>query len=238
MTFRNLILAFDIERSGGRSEHNTIALGAVIIDETYRKLDTFLFKGYVKGSVNFEDKCWDEFWSKHTNILEGLSAEEKYNDMSECEARMIESFQKFRSGWETTAKQFNATLTLVSDNVIFDGGYVNEMINKYTADLPIPYSAARLSKGNQKYAGIVDVGDIERGMLMVLDPNNKLPGRKPARLESLYNFSKTPIDSTIHHDHTPDNDAYTIACRFRKCQDIQQGLVKMYWRPWLWSFIV
>ena len=35
----SLVLAFDIERSGGRAEHKTIAIGASVVDDDLKEHD-------------------------------------------------------------------------------------------------------------------------------------------------------------------------------------------------------
>lgn len=68
----SLVLAFDIERSGCRSEHHTIGIGVSIVDAEFTELESMFLPGYIEGHTNFEKQCMDQFWSKNPEVREKL----------------------------------------------------------------------------------------------------------------------------------------------------------------------
>ena len=82
------------------------------------------------------------------------------------EFEMINSFQEFRKKWEKYAKDNNKTPILASDNPVFDGGFINQLIFKYLSNvMPIPYSASE-----QEYSAFFDTHNEQRGLLFSVDP--------------------------------------------------------------------
>lgn len=202
MTQPKIVLAFDIERSGGRSEHDTIAMGASVIDEDFNELDRFERCIYVHDETNFEPRCWNEFWSKFPDILTSLTYKGDLTSKESREREMITEFQAFRSKWEKYAEDNKMELTLYSDNNVYDGGFVNELINKYTNHLPIPYSADK-----QQYKSFYETGSIFKGILAIIDPSYAKNWGFSDRVRELYNIP----EMTREHTHNPADDAYTIA---------------------------
>lgn len=231
-----IALAFDIERSGSTNKYDTIAIGSSVVDETGKQLDSFSWFGYISGETKFEQRCWDEFWVNHQEILKSL----EYNGSLQKEANEslgITTFQKFRAKWEQKCREDETEFILVSDNTIFDGGFINDLIGKYmSGTLPIPYSA-----GTQKYSKIINVGDIARGMIYAFDPKFALKNEwgfmeQLKKIHSSYKLANRK--ENIEHDHNPANDAYNIACDYQFTQliirantnvkDINEFIVNTY----------
>ena len=224
------ILAFDIERAGATNEYDTIGIGACVlkcdfdsdspmIQQTTSiiEVDRLFLPGYFVGTT-FEKRCWDEFWSKNQDQLEIL----KYSGPLTHEQRqkeMIESFQAFRAKWESKASEEGVEYFLASDNSIYDGGFLNLMIEKYTTNLPMPYSAK-----TQKYSHLIDVHNFQRGLLMMVDSEFKRNTwwGLSNRIRELY---KTPSPDVLH-DHNPANDAHNIAHDLCVVFGIQSGIWK------------
>lgn len=220
---QTLVLAFDIERSGGRSEHDTIAIGASVVDQDLKELDSLFLPGYFKADHPtpsiFEQRCWEEFWSKNTEILDTLKYEGSLDKYSRS-LEMIQEFQAFRARWETLAKDKGYKLELVSDNNVYDGGFINEMINNFlTRELPIPYSASN----PQKYKSFWETHSEQRGLLMAVDPSFKEDFGLSKRIGELYELP----EMTKSHDHNPANDAYTIAYDQQVLLGIRDGRIKL-----------
>lgn len=72
-----LVLAFDIERSGAFMRHQTIAIGASVVNEDYQELDSFLACNYRPTETVFEERCRSEFWANNQHILKRLAVDEK-----------------------------------------------------------------------------------------------------------------------------------------------------------------
>jgi hypothetical protein len=218
-----LVLAFDIERSGGGGVHETIAIGASVLDATFRELDTLFLPCYFPpGSSEpsvFEKRCWDEFWCSNKDVLDKLV----YTG-GLCKAarqtEMIEAFQAFRVKWEAKALQETQTmLILASDNPVFDGGYINSLIGAHlpSGTLPIPYTATF----PQAYRPFVGVHDMQGGMLMAIDPARTDSWGHSCRVAQLYGLPP----ARKKHTHLPDEDAYTIAYDLQVLYGIQAGRI-------------
>lgn len=208
-----IVLAFDIERSGATDEYDTIAIGASVVDEDYNELASLFLPCYLPNQTVFEQRCWDEFWSKHPDKLSEL----KYDgDLTKTqrEREAIEEFQAFRATWENYADQSGFKYELVADNNVYDGAFINQLLFKYTNSLPIPYN----TKG--KFKAFWETHSEQRGLLMAVDPTYDKNHGFSKRINELYNIT---LPSNKVHDHNPANDAYTIACEQQVLNNIRLG---------------
>lgn len=210
------VLAFDIERSGGRSQDKTMAIGASVMDENLRELEHFLVCNYRPNVTQFEPRCWDEFWSKQSAVLAELEYKGALSEQMQ-EVSMIEQFQHFRAKWETRAKLAGTKLMLVSDNNVYDGGFINELIQKHTSDLPIPYSASH----PQRYGAFFETHSMQKGFLASVDRTFDKNWGFSKRLEELYHLPTR----TVQHTHLPHEDAYTIAWEYQVMEKIRLGQI-------------
>jgi hypothetical protein len=211
-----IVLAFDIERSGAGLKHDTIAIGASVLDHEFKELDRLFLPGYT-DETKFEQRCMDEFWSQNKDVLETL----RYTGQSSYQERqkeMIMEFQNFRKKWEIHAMQNNLRIELISDNNVFDGGFINKLIGDYTGDMLLPYSAS-----GRKYKSFWETHSEQRGLLMVIDPSYKKNYGFTKRIYELYDVSKPDRK----HDHNPANDAYTIGYEQQVLLNIQNGRIKL-----------
>lgn len=225
-----IVLAFDIERAGATAEYDTIAIGASVVDENLKELDRLFLPGYIKNVTKFEPRCWDEFWSKNLDQLELIKYERSECgselERSECgedneavQKEMIENFQEFRAKWELRAKASGAKFQIVSDNNVFDGGFINNMIFKHLpGTLPLPYTASF----PQEYSSFFETHSQQKGLLTAVDPEFKSDWGLSKRISELYNVP----ECTVVHDHHPCNDAYTIAYEQHVLNGIRDGRYK------------
>lgn len=223
-----VVLAFDIEKAGGRSEHPVIGIGISVVDENLKELDSLLLKGYFLKETKFEKRCWDEFWTKNLDNLDCLV----YDGTLNFEARqkeMIEEFQSFRKKWETKCEELGVELLLVTDNNVYDGGFINLMICKHLDEImPIPYSANE----KQKYNTFFETHSQQKGFLMAMDPGVKRNWGLHKRITEIYDTPSIERD----HDHNPSNDAYVIACEQQILFGISNGVIhKKVEVGWEWS---
>ena len=196
----NLVLAFDIERSGATSQYDTIAIGAVVLDSNFKELDRYYMNCYFPGETKFEDRCYTQFWSKNLDVLENLIYTGDLS-MATREKEMIAGFQEFRAKWENYARENDIKLYLASDNNVYDGGFINELIYKHMPGaLPIPYSAS-----TQEYESFYESHSMIKGFLLAHDINEDWGLYD--KLKKLYDVPDIPV----MHDHNPANDAFTIA---------------------------
>ena len=238
---KTIVLAFDIERSGGRAKDETFAIGASVVDEDGSELDSLCLKGYFPEHTKFEKRCWDEFWSKNEEMLKTLefdradelaphsNSKTKHNCWPQW---AIGEFHDFRKKWEKEAKERGWSLELASDNKVYDGGYINLLIEEYLMDpfceevdkvMPLPYSASDDPPAYKKFR---ETHSEQRGVLFVIDPTLEKGRSCSARIEELYNCAG--IKCVHEHDHNPAHDAYSIAREAQILNAIRDGRVALH----------
>ena len=224
VTTKTVTVAFDIETSGSSFvDNNIIAIGASAMDENFNELESLRLNGFLSGQVIFEPKTWDEYWSKNLILLESFVYQGEFNTADSVEAWMIRQLQAFRKKYELYAQEIGAKYFFVSDNNVFDGGFVNCGIlhlGEIRANaMPIPYSA---STGD--YSAFFETTSMQKGFLLGIDPEFD-PFAKwgfSNRIAQLYD-----VPSQVkQHDHSPENDAYSIAYDFNVLLAIRQGRIK------------
>jgi len=207
-----IVLAFDIERSGPQKHHHTLAIGVCVVNSQFNEIDSLLLKGYVHGQTNFHPDTL-RFWMDKRDILDSL----KYDgplSFIERQKEMIIEFQKFRRKWEIFAKERDVILETVSDNLIFDAGYLNDMIDDHTDDHPLPYTTCGI------YSQAWETKSMLRGMMMAIDPSFQESSGFMKRLSKMY---KLPSPQK-RYNHNPVNDAYTRGYEVQVLFAIQQLL--------------
>lgn len=212
-----IVLAFDIERTGPKIKHDTIGIGMSVVNSKFEELDSLFLNSYIEGEVKFNKRCYNEFWSKHLDSLEKMkySGEKSFQ---ERQKEIITEFQNFRKKWEQYSEDNGLKFELVSDNNVFDGGFINELIYKYLPnDLPIPYNA-----GNKQYSCFWETYSQQRSLLFMVDPDFKSNWGFPQRIAEIYELPK-PLRL---HDHNPVNDAYTIAYDQQVLLGIKNNTIK------------
>ena len=167
------------------------------------ELDSYIGLSYDSKQTKFEPRCWNEFWSKHQNILKFLENTDEI-DYEQKQKNMINGFVEFVKKWQEKSKKDNFKLTIASDNKVFDGGFINELIfQHYDNLLPFPYNFY-----TGKYDTFLETHSIQKGLLMVIDSSyvNKDWGYSDA-IKQYYHIPEYKKE----HNHLPDHDAYTIA---------------------------
>ena len=212
-----VVLSFDIERSGSRSQDQTIAIGASVVDSDFIQLDSLFTYSYVPGVTTFEERAWNEFWVKNLDILEQLEYKGPLN-LHDREFEMISQFHEFRKKWELKT---NNNLILCNDNSPFDVHYLNELYGKYLPNvLPMPYTAH-----SQEYSPLWETHSIQKGLLAAVIPSFTSNWGFTDKIKEIYNVPKMP--ETMTHNHLPHHDAYTIATEMHVLMKIQKGEIKL-----------
>lgn len=208
-----LTLAFDIERTGATTEYDTIGIWASVVDADLKELDRLFLPGYMgKEDTKFEKRCWDEFWSKNEDKL-ALLQYEGDSDREERQKEMITEFQEFRRKWEKIADEKKLKLELVSDNNVYDGRFINDMIEKHRPeDMPIPYNA-----GDRKHSSFWETHSMQKGLLAIVDPQYNENWNFFQRIGELY----TLPEMVIPLDHKLANNARSIASEHQVCLGIK-----------------
>lgn len=211
-----LSFGLDIERSGGTDKYDTIAIGVSVVNDRFKELDNLLLKGYFPKETVFEERWINEFWSKNEDVLAKLEYKGDKNK-KEREKEMIEEFQLSRGKWERYSDKNSIKMETVSDNSVFDCGFINELIfANMDGTMPLPYCTT----GN--YKPLWETHSVMRGILMVADPNFKKDWGFSDRIAELYDVP--PMERK--HDHMPNNDAYTIAFENQVLLGIRDGSIQ------------
>jgi len=198
------------------------------------KLDG-LFSPLLRRDTVYENRCWVEFWSKYPEKLKEL----QYNgDLSKdaAELSFLESYLKFRSKYEQFAEEQNKKYgpqkrfktVLVSDNVSFDIGLLDQMLLEY---MPHMRPSLYCVNDNTKYnGGNPCTHSIQFGLLSAVDKKwisrKKRSGESWSYTERIKYLYHIP-ECVVEHDHNPLNDAYTIADEYLDVLLIQQGKYKL-----------
>lgn len=145
---------------------------------------------------------------------------------------MIVGFQEFRRKWERYAEENGDDLMLVSDNPVYDGMFLNVLIEKYTEDYPIPYTA--LSKvGAHVYDNLVDLSSVQMAAMQTARgvPISLPSGSSAQKIDAFIEWLKDeyPTDSFAPNytdksqEHMPNYDAKVIAMQTLKALDAMQS---------------
>ena len=197
---KKIVLAFDIERSGAFNTHDTLAIGAAVVNENFEILDKWQYNGYVKDQTIFEKRCYDEFWSKNLETLESLTYTGELTTKREVQKEMITQFQDFRKKWQEKCDTEKIELYLVTDNSVFDGGFVNQLIFEHLeGTMPIPYNT------NGSYETFFETTSVMKGFALAYGKTGDWGFKN--MLKDIIVFPVCPAE----HDHSPANDATTIA---------------------------
>lgn len=214
-----IVLAFDIERSGATSQYQTIAIGASVVDSEWNELDSFFMCNYRQEETKFEPRCWDEFWSQHPETLSKLEYKGLLS-LHNQEKAMIEGFQQFRAMWEQRAKEAKVKYVFVSDNNVYDGSFVNQLIEKHTSFLPIPFTASV----PQKYSAFWETHSMQKGFLM--NESDTYVDKNWGLAKSLQELYPTIPPMKKKHNHLPHYDAYTIAYEYHVMIKLSRGEIR------------
>jgi hypothetical protein len=220
-----IVLAFDIEKAGPSPSDPILAIGASVVNQDFKEIDSLFLPCYVPSRTKFDPKCWDEFWSKHPTTLSSLTYDGILNEF-ERENDIILKFQEFRVKWETYAEEAednDVEYFFVTDTNVFDAESINRLLHTHLAnELPIPYSASK-----KEYSSFMNVSDYQRGVLAVIDPEFKEYWGMSDKIEELFNLPPKERE----YDHNPTNDAYTVAYDFQVLMGIKERTIHLKRRP-------
>lgn len=175
------LLAIDIETGGPQaSRHPLIAIGTCVRDVTgYKEKRIFRLPFH---EALFDIDCVREFWSKHQDILDKITAlpVSTIQDV----ANYIDSVDKAHSD-----------LAIVSDNPAYDIGFINHYYDVQLNRKPLQY------RYDGKYRIIVDKDSYMWAMM----PESAEPWIYDTAAGKKFGFY---IEA--NHDHMPNNDAEHI----------------------------
>jgi hypothetical protein len=189
MIKQTLLCAIDIETSGPNIIKNGILsigicagtiTGEIVV---HKRIDVKLHR-----SKSFDTKTWDDFWCKNKKILEIIQE----HPLEECAA--IIEFINIIDILEDDYK-----VIIISDNPVFDFGFINYYLAFYINRLPLHYDK------NGSFRPVYDTDSYSRGVLGK-NYNNIFTDDKEV-IKKL-NIQLPPTD--ISKKHLPEYDAEYI----------------------------
>lgn len=190
------IMAFDIESTGYHdmvSRPVIIGIGGVLMDSELNVVDK-IFLPALTPDVKFEPGCWSSFWSKHTEQLEVMRIEGKYDNVIREVARKLYD-------WINECDHaHHGAIRIVSDNPSFDIHHLSDLVVRYVD------SGAPFTHILGRYKSVYDTNSI----LHTVSMSGEYGADEDlvvAEMEKQYDI---PASSVVH-DHNPVNDAITIA---------------------------
>lgn len=211
---KTLVFAFDIESAGAFKD--LIALGICVMDDHLTVYAKHCWPAYFPGLTEFEPRCQKEFWDHHPDVLELLTYGGPV-DPDQCRYDLIHGFWTQLAKWETYAQEFGYQFLLVCDNAVFDAAELNRLTELHMPHrLPMPYMASAPSA----YGSLYETRNIQRGLLMAVDPAFRPEWGFAKRLNELYDL---PLPAA-KADHLPHNDAHVIAHEMQMLIGIQAGI--------------
>lgn len=195
-----LIFSLDIETSGPiYTKHGILGIGwcAGRKDGTF---DSGQINMFLPEGTDFEQKCWEEFWSKNISTLQKL----KEGAVSPAEG--IKNFISILDGYEQ-----DYDVMIVTDNPSFDVGFINYYLATYLGRNPLTYDSFG------KYRPIFDTDCYTRGVLHMQYDNKWTSDR------DVIAHLNIDISEFTSHSHTPQDDAIRI---FQLHRAVLQKLAK------------
>lgn len=226
-----LILAVDIERIN----NEVIAIGGCVMDAGNGNiLERFYEKSFFPMMAAGLD--YHEFWRSKKELLDRLKTM-VYDGSLPFEARqhqMFVEFQDFRKRWEVHAEKFDQRLIFAVDSST-DLTFLSIGIMKHIdRDAYLPYSAKtvevdgvvvdnfkpthRLMRNFNSNQTVL-TSSAQQMLLLQVAPEKAFSWDKTSLIRKLYGIPAP----NVQHDHTPLNDAITIAWEYKNLLDIASG---------------
>ncbi len=183
------VVAFDVETSGPDFEKNALlSIGASLQNGNGEEVDYFSVNIEMPEGTVFDEDCKRDFWDKNPGAL-GVVLKDAISP-----EKAMTAFGEFLRKIETLPNE----LLIISDNPSFDIAWIDTYLGKYLGRRPLRYSE------EGKYRMVWDSVTMQKTWLCFRDRiHTLLPPSKHRDLLGL--------ESAYPHDHTPLNDARTIA---------------------------
>jgi hypothetical protein len=210
------VLVFDLERAGRTEKYATLGVGAVVMNDQLKVVDSLLFGAYDE-SVQFQPECWDEHWVHHKDALEHLKYKGSAKTQEEREKELTDALWAFREKWDKLSADQGFDLAYFTDNNVYDGGFHNALLASHRPkDWPLPYNTKK------SYESFWETHSMIRGILFAVDPGFSGEWGLSERLAKVYDFPPCPVKP----DHNPVNDATAIAYEAHMLLRVRQGKIK------------
>ena len=156
----------------------------------------------------FENRCYEQFWSKNESVLDDLQNREKLGpNLVKTEAEMMARLQSFLVRME---KLYSQTV-LITDTTAFDTVWLSYLLEKH----------------GYAHMGYKRDGSYSKGLEMQsyrmatygISSFSRKDKSKPWEMDAEYQKKV----SIISHDHDPSNDARQILTAFLYCVDMTRA---------------
>jgi len=180
-------IAIDIEKAGDRFTDAILMIGCCLGDESGNVIETKAFCGVVPPNEEFQENCWDEFWSKEQDILAKIRRQSTTTMVKDFTAYFTDLDQRFGPFTREGEKQ----LIILSDNPTYDIGSI---------DVLLATDPEKRFQFPQRY---LRNGQVR---LRVYDSNENLRALEAETAKRIKNEAKREVP----HDHWAENDAVVI----------------------------
>lgn len=188
-TKEKILVAIDIETTGPHMTKNAI-IGIGIYAGRLNGVQ--IFKKCIKLQKEdriFDKDCFEQFWSKHKDLLEFL----------ETDAHSIKNgLEIFINALDNLDELFD--VILISDSLDFDFGFINYYLAQYLDRLPLAY----INGDGNKYRPRFDTDSFSRGIVK-MNYDNMWTSDSDIR-----KIMEIKLSKDIAADHNPANDAEYI----------------------------
>jgi len=180
---KSYYLSVDIERTGCAFIEGILAIGVCFGSADGTVIEQRAFCAKVPVPEDFDEDCWNEFWSKHTDVLDRIDAAATPTPFEDFYAFLLELESKYGPfGRKYTDK---VRFKYLSDNPGYDIGHLSVLAYQHNKRL-------HLQEMFTDYVNVADPTEQIRG----------LPAVEQARVKKACEH--------VPHDHWPVNDATKI----------------------------
>ena len=206
------VIAIDIEKTGCRDENLdpmfAVGIATAPIDaSSIEEVESFSISLNLRKPVGnswgehwksegYEMRCWEEFWSKHENVLDLIQDPLRILRV-ETREQLITGINSILSLYESMYSQ----TVIVTDTTLFDTVCVSAELKKYNF---VPLNFTR--KG--EYRSGVEVDSYISGLFKIADPSEWEVMSETNKFIEPYLLDK------VEHDHHPMNDAKSILLKY------------------------
>lgn len=174
-----------------------IKTGSICLDMKKEKDVTWKKFWEAKG---YETRCYDEFWSKHEDILDRLQDKSRTKPPIGTKKEMVEEFQAFLTDME---KRY-AESVLITDTTAFDTVWLSHLLQE-EGNAGIGY------RRNGAFSKSLELQSYRMAAYGVWPLPKSAIAEKPWNTDEKY---KTLVWDHANHDHDPENDAHQILRAF------------------------
>lgn len=181
-------IAWDIETPGSLSHNRPFAIGyAVGQNNTVMEKGSLNCKMPLDNLSNiYEERCWNEFWSKHVNILQMLNDRANCDSFDDLSVKFNKELVRLENKYENIVHVF--------DTIHFDPLFLNTELMRNTNHY------MWRNRSGDKWYYTIDINSYAMGMENVLGGDFK----------NIRDTARNEAAKLVSHNHDPADDAEYI----------------------------